>query len=101
MARLTSSLKLQLRPLYLLKVNTMNQITQDYLVEHFDYKDGQLIRKTKMGLPSSLRDLGIDKSQYSKDLEDIMDLVEKDICTEYNPRKFNRVQLKELLENLY
>ena len=59
------------------------------------------IRKTKMGLPSSLRDLGIDKSQYSKDLEDIMDLVEKDICTEYNPRKFNRVQVKELLENLY
>ena len=49
MARLTSSLKLQLRPLYQLKVNTMNQITQDYLREHFDYKDGQLMRKIQMG----------------------------------------------------
>ena len=27
----------------------MNHITQDYLKEHFDYKDGQLTRKNKSG----------------------------------------------------
>ncbi len=59
------------------------------------------IRKAKMGIPAALRDMGISKKQYSKDIEDIMALVDKDICTEYNPRKFNRAQLRELLENLY
>ena len=59
------------------------------------------IRKAKMGIPAALRDMGISKKQYSKDIEDIMALVDKDICTEYKPRKFNRAQLRELLENLY
>lgn len=59
------------------------------------------LRKSKMGIPMNLGDLKISKDQYFNDLEDIIDLVYKDIATEYNPRKFNRKEIKELLESLY
>lgn len=59
------------------------------------------LRKAKMGIPMNLEDLKISKEQYFNDLEDIIDLIYKDIATEYNPRKFNRNEIRELLETLY
>ncbi len=59
------------------------------------------LRKAKMGIPMSLGEMKVSKEQYFNDLEDIIDLIYKDIATEYNPRKFNRNEIRELLETLY
>lgn len=59
------------------------------------------MRNAKMGIPKRLRDLGIPKDEYFKQIDKIISDIENDMCTEYNPRKFSYAEIKELLEEVY
>ena len=59
------------------------------------------MRNAKMGIPKRLRDLGIPKDEYFKQIDKIINDIENDMCTEYNPRKFSYAEIKELLEEVY
>ena len=59
------------------------------------------MRNAKMRIPKRLRDLGIPKDEYFKQIDKIINDIENDMCTEYNPRKFSYAEIKELLEEVY
>lgn len=67
----------------------------DYLVREIQKISGE------MKIPSRLRDLGIDRDEFTDQLENIIDQIENDMCTAENPRKFSRSEMKELLVSLY
>lgn len=56
---------------------------------------------SKMGVPTKLRELGIGENEFFSQIEGMIDQIENDICTPNNPRKFNRMEMKELLTSLY
>lgn len=56
---------------------------------------------SKMGIPSSLKDLEIPKDEFMNQIENIIDQIENDMCTIENPRKFSRIEMRELLISLY
>jgi len=39
--------------------------------------------------------------QYFSEMESIVDQIENDLCTGENPRRFNRIEMKQLLKDLY
>ena len=59
------------------------------------------MRAAKMGIPNSLSELGIPKEQYFDEMEGIIDQIENDMCTGENPRRFSRIEMKQLLTDLY
>ena len=59
------------------------------------------MRAAKMGIPNNLRELGIPEEQYFSEMENIIDQIENDLCTGENPRRFNRIEMKQLLKDLY
>lgn len=59
------------------------------------------MRNFKMGIPLKLRDLGISQEKYFAETESMIDQIENDICTGYNPRKFSRNEMKDLLKELF
>ena len=59
------------------------------------------MRAAKMGIPNNLRELGIPEEQYFSEMESIIDQIENDLCTGENPRRFNRIEMKQLLKDLY
>lgn len=59
------------------------------------------MRNNKMGIPSKLRDLNILEEKYMAEIDGMIEQIENDICTTYNPRKFSKLEMKELLLSLY
>ena len=59
------------------------------------------MRAAKMSIPSSLRELGIPEDQYFSEMESVIDQIENDMCTGENPRRFSRIEMKQLLTDLY
>lgn len=59
------------------------------------------ILKEKMGIPNSLKDLGIEFEEYKKLMPQFLKDIEKDICTAGNPNQFTREEYIELLIKLY
>ena len=59
------------------------------------------MRAAKMGIPNNLSELGIPKEQYFAEMEGIIDQIENDMCTGENPRRFSRIEMKQLLIDLY
>ena len=59
------------------------------------------MRAVKMGIPNSLRELGIPEDQYFSEMESVIDQIENDMCTGENPRRFSRIEMKQLLADLY
>ena len=59
------------------------------------------MRAFKMGISNKLRDLGIPEEQFFAEMESIIDQIENDMCTADNPRKFSRLEMKQLLTDLY
>lgn len=55
-----------------------------------------------MSIPGSLREfLGIPEDQYFSEMESVIDQIENDMCTGENPRRFSRIEMKQLLTDLY
>ena len=59
------------------------------------------MRAAKMSIPGSLRELGIPEDQYFSEMESVIDQIENDMCTGENPRRFSRIEMKQLLTDLY
>lgn len=56
---------------------------------------------SKMGIPRKLSELGISKQEFVEQIDDIVEQIENDICTINNPRKFSKIEMKQLLISLY
>ena len=54
-----------------------------------------------MGIPNRLKDLGIPEEQFFAEIESIIEQIENDMCTADNPRKFSKIEMKQLLTDLY
>lgn len=59
------------------------------------------MRSFKMGIPNRLKDLEIPEEQFFAEMESIIEQIENDMCTADNPRKFSKVEMKQLLTDLY
>ena len=59
------------------------------------------MRSFKMGIPNRLKDLGIPEEQFFAEIESIIEQIENDMCTADNPRKFSKIEMKQLLTDLY
>ena len=67
----------------------------EYLIKSIE------LRSSKMGIPTRLRDLGINEGEFNSSIEAMLDSIDNDMCTAGNPRRFSRVEMKELLLSLY
>ena len=67
----------------------------EYLVKAIE------IRSSKMKIPNKLRDLNIPKEKFISEIDGMIEQIENDICTTYNPRKFTKNEMKDLLLSLY
>ena len=59
------------------------------------------MRSNKMGIPNRLRDLDIPEQDFFEQIDSIIDQIDNDMCTVYNPRRYNRKEMKQLLTDLY
>ena len=54
-----------------------------------------------MGIPTRLRELNINENEFNSNLDAMLDSIDNDMCTAGNPRRFSRMEKKELLLSLY
>lgn len=57
--------------------------------------------KEKFEIPKSLKDMGIDFEEFKKEIPNILVDIKKDICTTYNPNKFDDEEYIKLLLKIY
>lgn len=54
-----------------------------------------------LGIPASVKDMGIDKDEYEKLIPEMAETALKDICTAGNRREVNLEEMKELFRKVY
>jgi alcohol dehydrogenase class IV len=56
---------------------------------------------TKMGIPSTLKEFGVDEGLFTRNLDSISENAVADPCTGTNPREISVDQMKELFKTAY
>lgn len=59
------------------------------------------ILNEKLGIPYSLKDMGIEKEEFYYAIDEMVDKAMNDICTKDNPRVPSRIDFIKIYENLY
>ncbi len=57
--------------------------------------------KEELKIPKNLKEAGVEKDVYLNTLDEIINLIETDICTVHNPRRFTKKEYKKLLLEIY
>lgn len=98
---------------YIIEVNTNADDRYAKLAENLGLTkgmdiDGKLALKTlvevlkeKMGIPKSLKELGIEFEAFKAELPHILEDIRKDICTKHNPNQFSDEEYVKLLLKIY
>ena len=55
----------------------------------------------ELGIPNSIKEYGVDKDDFSEDLEEMVESAMKDPCTKTNPRQPSKEEIRQLLIDAY